>query len=91
MLYMLLSFITSNLLKQPPNLLFVYCLYFASLLFQAMGLGAFMVPAVALLGALKVLFKPALEWKIYLNGFLCLLLFLIVETALSLYPGRLAL
>jgi DNA segregation ATPase FtsK/SpoIIIE, S-DNA-T family len=65
--------------------------YLASLLFQAMGLGAFMVPAVALLSALKVLFRPALEWKIYLNGFLCLLLFLIVETSLSLYPGRLAL
>ena len=65
--------------------------YLASFLFQAMGLGAFMVPAVALLGALKVLFRPVLEWKMYLNGFLCLLLFLIVETALSLYPGRLAL
>ncbi|MBN2107501.1 MAG: DNA translocase FtsK 4TM domain-containing protein [Deltaproteobacteria bacterium] len=65
--------------------------YLASFLFQAMGLGAFMVPAVALLGALKVLFKPVLEWKMYLNGFLFLLLFLIVETALSLYPGRLAL
>lgn len=65
--------------------------YLASFLFQSMGFGAFMAPAVALLGALKVLFKPALEWKIYLNGFLYLLLFLIVETALSLYPGRLAL
>jgi S-DNA-T family DNA segregation ATPase FtsK/SpoIIIE len=65
--------------------------YLASFLFQAMGLGAFMVPAVALLGALKVLFRPVLEWKMYLNGLLCLLLFMIVETALSLYPGRLAL
>lgn len=65
--------------------------YLASLLFLAMGLGAFMAPAVALLGGLKVLFKPAVQWKMYLNGFFFLLLFLIVETALSLYPGRLAL
>ncbi len=63
----------------------------ASFLFQAMGLGAFMVPAVALLGALKVLFRPSVQIKMYLNGFLCLLLFLIVETALSLYFGEFAL
>ncbi len=65
--------------------------YLASFLFQAMGLGAFMVPAVALLGSIKVLFRPAIQVTMYLNGFLFLLLFLIVETALSLYPVRLAL
>ena len=65
--------------------------YMASFLFQSMGLGAFMVPAVALLGAVKVLFRPAMQVKMYLNGFLLLLLFLIAETALSLYPVKLAL
>ena len=63
----------------------------ANFLFQAMGLGAFMVPAVALLGAIKVLFRPAVQIKMYLNGFLCLLLFLIIETALSMYFGVFAL
>ena len=60
----------------------------ASLLFQTMGIGAFIVPAVALLGALKVLFRPAVQRKMYLNCFLCLLLFLILETCLKPVSGR---
>ena len=62
----------------------------ASFLFRTMGIGAFIVPAVALLGALKILFRPVVQRKMYLNYFLCLLLFLIFETFFSLYLGKLA-
>ena len=64
--------------------------YMASLLFGTMGLGAFAVPAVALLGAIKILFRPGLQKKMYLNYFYCFLLFLILETFFSLFLGELA-
>jgi DNA segregation ATPase FtsK/SpoIIIE, S-DNA-T family len=64
--------------------------WLASMLFQTMGIGAFAVPAVALLGSLKILFRPVVQRKMYLNCFLCLLLFLILETFFSLYLGRLS-
>ena len=64
--------------------------WMASFLFWTMGFGAFILPAVALLGALKILFRPVVQKKTYLNFFLCLLLFLIFETFFSLYLGKLA-
>jgi len=64
--------------------------WLASMLLQTMGIGAFVVPAVALLGSLKILFRPVVQRKMYLDYFLCLLLFLIIETALSMYFGVLA-
>ena len=64
--------------------------WMASVLFTTMGIGAFVVPAVALLGAIKVLFRPAVQKIMYLNYFLCLLLFLILETFFSLYLGKVA-
>jgi DNA segregation ATPase FtsK/SpoIIIE, S-DNA-T family len=64
--------------------------WMASVLFPTLGLGAFAVPAVALLGSLKVLFRPVMQWKMYLNYFLCLVLFLILETFCSLYLGKIS-
>jgi len=63
--------------------------YTASWLFQMLGLGAYIVPVSIFLLALKVLFSPEFPYIYYLRILLWILLFVCVETLMSLYIGGL--
>jgi len=63
--------------------------YMSSFLFQAMGLGAYVVPPAIFLMAVKLLFRPLFTYMFYVRTGLYFLAFLCAETFLSLYIGRL--
>jgi len=63
--------------------------YMSSFLFQAMGLGAYVVPPAIFLMAVKLLFRPLFTYMFYVRTCLYFLAFLCAETFLSLYIGRL--
>lgn len=63
--------------------------YMSSFLFQAMGLGAYIVPPAIFLAAVKLLFRPLFPYMFYVRTGLYFLVFLCAETFLSLYVGRL--
>lgn len=65
--------------------------HMSSFLFQALGLGGYVVPAVIFLISIKLLFRPLFPYLFYIRASLYLLLFLCAETFLSLYFGKLAL
>lgn len=63
--------------------------YLSSLLFQVLGLGAYVVPIVLGLWAVKLLFRPAIGVLFFVRSSLYLLLFVCAELFLSLCVGTL--
>ncbi len=83
------SFITgySQIPEKIINLGGLVGAYVSSWLFQMLGLGAYIIPVSIFLLAIKILFKPDFPYVFYLRFFLYLLLFISIETLMSLFFG----